>query len=115
MSQSLIASCLDQVEHAGCWFHMIKALGDHLKKEGLQKKYETHATFNDYIQQFSALALIDPQYITRAFIHLKGRSREFTRVSDESDASPSQGFGGLRAWINYIEKVCCRRSCMLSV
>src|SRR3954465_3098605 len=83
----------DQVEHRCCWFHLIKAVGDHVRKEGLQKQYDTNIAFNEYIQQFSALALIDPAHIDRAFTHLKLRAAEFA----------GDAFKGLDNFLRYFE------------
>ena len=94
MQYVIDAPNLTHVDHRCCWFHQIKAVGDHLG-EGLTKKYQEDVKFNDYIQQFTVLALIDPQYIDQAFSHLKRRRDEFT----------GNGFEGLDKFVDYFEKV----------
>jgi len=84
-----------EAEHRCCWFHFLKAITDHLKKDGLLERYYADVTFNSYIQQLTSLALIDPNYIDRAFDHLKWRAPEFT--GDE--------FSGLANFLRYFEKV----------
>jgi len=63
--------------HRCCWFYFIKAIGDHVKKEGLLGKYQLDLRFNAFIQQFTILALIKPALIDYAFNHLKDRVTEF--------------------------------------
>ena len=76
------------VEILGCFFYLTKAFKNKVDKKGFKTRYETDKTFNNFIKQCGALALLPLEDLSDGIKHIEekfafedNKGKEFNCIS----------------------------------